>query len=498
MADENGDVKQASLEDSNMSNYGGKEMRDLRKMAAASDKEFVGAGQKVGLEIWRVENRRTKADTPDFGVKRWPKEEYGSFYSGDSYLVLNTYNVVVDGKKTDKLGWDVHFWLGKDSSQDEIGVAAYKAVELDDLLDDGPVQHREVQGSESALFQSYFKGLHYMDGGIASGFRQVKPEEYKPRLFQVRRTRKSVRTFEVPLSAKSINHGDVFILDAGLSVYMFIGAHANAFEKMKGGALASNIVSSRKGKAKFYPEVNDDFWKVLGGSLADVQPASEETEEDELDKPLNADKVKLFRLSDATGKMVFSKEREGKISEEMLDENDVFIIDCDIEIFVWVGKGASQSEKSHCMKTAGDYLVSQKKPTTIPICRIVQGQIHHVFSSVVTPKPVPLARPTSTRAPGTSSGGSSAAPKPVQSFSRPAATSTSSVASFNKPATTTAPVSSFNKPATSATSSFVKPATSSVPPKPATGAPAPGAAPAGDASASYNVAGLRSSGRKLW
>lgn len=37
-----------------MSNYGGKEMRDLRKGAAASDKEFAGAGQRPGLEIWRV------------------------------------------------------------------------------------------------------------------------------------------------------------------------------------------------------------------------------------------------------------------------------------------------------------------------------------------------------------------------------------------------------------------------------------------------------------
>lgn len=76
-ADENGDVKQAKLEDSNMSNYGGKEMRDLRKSAAASDKAFVGAGTKVGLEIWRVENKRTKNDTPDFGVARWPKDQYG-------------------------------------------------------------------------------------------------------------------------------------------------------------------------------------------------------------------------------------------------------------------------------------------------------------------------------------------------------------------------------------------------------------------------------------
>ena len=91
MADANGDVKGATkLEDSNMANYGGKDHHSAMKAAAASDKEFKGAGIKVGLEIWRVENRRTAADTPDFGIKRWPENEYGSFYSGDSYLILNT------------------------------------------------------------------------------------------------------------------------------------------------------------------------------------------------------------------------------------------------------------------------------------------------------------------------------------------------------------------------------------------------------------------------
>jgi len=107
--------KGAKLEDSNMANYGSKAHVDARKAAASSEKEFEGAGQKVGLEIWRVENRRTAADTPDFGVKRWPKEDYGHFYTGDSYLVLNTYKE----KDSDKLQWDVHFWLGKESSQDE-------------------------------------------------------------------------------------------------------------------------------------------------------------------------------------------------------------------------------------------------------------------------------------------------------------------------------------------------------------------------------------------
>ena len=60
---------------------------------------------------------------------------------GDSYIVLQT-SEDEDGA----LFWDVYFWIGSDSSQDEYGVAAYKANELDDLLGDSPVQHREVEG----------------------------------------------------------------------------------------------------------------------------------------------------------------------------------------------------------------------------------------------------------------------------------------------------------------------------------------------------------------
>jgi len=383
MADENGDVKQASLEDSNMSNYGSKEHKDLRKGAAQSEKEFVGAGQKVGLEIWRVENRRTKADTPDFGVKRWPKEDYGNFYSGDSYLVLNTYKVKVDGKETDKLGWDVHFWLGKDSSQDEIGVAAYKAVELDDLLDDGPVQHREVQGSESPLFQSYFKGITYMEGGIASGFRQVKPDEYKPRLFQVRQASKTIRAFEVPVKATSLDLGDTFILDAGLKIYLWIGPESNAFEKSKGGALAHNLVAGRQGKAKLISEPDDEFWKTLGGSVKDVKPANSALKPEVENMAMDSEKLVLYRLSDASGKITFTKVHEGKINASMFDSNDAFILDAKAQLFVWIGKGASHGEKMHAMKFADNYLKENGRPMTMPVTRISEGQVHHVFGALV-------------------------------------------------------------------------------------------------------------------
>ena len=68
-------------------------------------------------------------------VKKWPKTKYGEFFGGDSYIILDT-------KETDegKREYDVYFWLGAETTQDEAGTAAYKTVELDDLLGDEPVQ----------------------------------------------------------------------------------------------------------------------------------------------------------------------------------------------------------------------------------------------------------------------------------------------------------------------------------------------------------------------
>jgi len=51
---------------------------------------------------------------------------------------MNTY--VEEGKEAKK--YDLHFWLGQNTTQDEAGTAAYKTVELDTLLGDVPVQHR--------------------------------------------------------------------------------------------------------------------------------------------------------------------------------------------------------------------------------------------------------------------------------------------------------------------------------------------------------------------
>lgn len=161
-------------------------------------------------------------------MKAWPKDQYGQFFNGDSYIVLNVYNTK---ENPDELLYDVHFWIGKHSTQDEYGTAAYKTVELDTVLGDKPIEHREVEGYESDLFLSYFRKLTVMEGGCDTGFKRVKPEEYKPRLLHFHGDKKGVLVREVPLSRQMLDSTDVYILDLGLSIYQWNGSGANKDEK---------------------------------------------------------------------------------------------------------------------------------------------------------------------------------------------------------------------------------------------------------------------------
>ena len=132
-----------------------------------------------------------------------------SFHTGDSYIVLLTY-VKNPDVNPDKLDWDIHFWIGKESTQDEYGTAAYKTVELDDFLGGAAVQHREVQGSESAGFHKIFNGkIALLDGGVESGFNP--PREVKRVAARLYSIKGSTATSSCARSGSraSMNSGDV-------------------------------------------------------------------------------------------------------------------------------------------------------------------------------------------------------------------------------------------------------------------------------------------------
>ena len=187
---------------------------DHKVKAAAADGEAAWhgppkIGTTTGLWVWRIEK---------FQVKAWPRERYGTFFNGDSYIVLHS-----SGTDVTKLHHDAHIWIGSASSQDEYGTAAYKMVEADDFLGGTAVQHRQVEGNEDAGFVALFDSLQYLDGGIETGFTHVEPTKDQPLFFQfsVRKDpnarQKKGELLQVPMTTASMDSSGAFILYADKS-----------------------------------------------------------------------------------------------------------------------------------------------------------------------------------------------------------------------------------------------------------------------------------------
>ena len=142
--------------ETNLALFGSDIEKKIKKASADGEPQWGGAGVAAGVQVWRIES---------FKVVPWPRSKYGRFHTGDSYIVLHTY-APEPQKNPRKLAWQIHFWIGKESSQDEYGTAAYKAVELDNKLGMAAVQFREAEGYESDAFKKLFGGmLVYLKGG---------------------------------------------------------------------------------------------------------------------------------------------------------------------------------------------------------------------------------------------------------------------------------------------------------------------------------------------
>eukprot|EP01155_Anaeramoeba_flamelloides_P051067 Anaeramoba_flamelloidesc42264_g1_i2.p2 GENE.c42264_g1_i2~~c42264_g1_i2.p2 ORF type:complete len:338 (+),score=100.39 c42264_g1_i2:42-1016(+) len=314
--------------------------------------EFVSfqPGQKPGIEVWRIEKMKVAA---------WKK--VGVFLTGDSFIILHT-------KRTKSgIAYDLYFWLGAESSQDEKGVAAYKTVELDDYLGGRAIQYRVVQHHEPENFLAVFKGgIKYEEGGIDSGFKHVVKDQYETRLLHLK-GRRNVRVNQVKVAATSLNAGDVFVLDCGLNIYQWNGKDCNKMEKMKGLQVTSKIKDDeRGGKAKVHiiaqGEEEEDFWKAIGGK-GRIQTAEEGGDDDEFEKETTKNIV-LFRVCDESGKLLITEEARPPLKKAMLDTMDCFILDCGSQIFVWIGKGSTRQEKKR-IDGQRSQIFGTKQPTRL-------------------------------------------------------------------------------------------------------------------------------------
>ena len=396
-------IKQRHVDwqDTNMSLFGSDIEKACKAAAAQGEPQWRGAGTKVGVQIWRIEQ---------FKVVAWPRQKYGSFHTGDSYIVLLTY-VKNPDVNPDKLDWDIHFWIGKESTQDEYGTAAYKTVELDDFLGGAAVQHREVQGSESAGFNKIFNGkIALLDGGVESGFNP--PREVKrvaARLYSIKGLNGNLELRQVGLSRASMNSGDVYILDAPDGIFQWNGSESNKDERAKAAEFVRTLASNRSGAethvlneadaAKDMLDDNHPFWshlprqhKVGCVKWGEIKVGAAAAGGD--DKSVHRFEPTLYRISDGVpllaactatmlGSVSFSKCASGdKLSVSKLESGNVFVYDTGFEVFLWVGKKASSSEKMSAFPFAQKYLKDYHRPPVLPITRVSEGNEPLRFTSL--------------------------------------------------------------------------------------------------------------------
>ncbi|TFK52331.1 actin depolymerizing protein [Heliocybe sulcata] len=363
-----------NIEDTNIALLGSDLERRVREHAGDKEPAWDSAGKGPGLEIWRIEH---------FQIVEWPRERHGTFYNGDSYIVLHTFK---KSEQTDALAYDLHFWLGRETSQDEAGTAAYKTVELDDHLNGAPIQYREVQGYESSKFLSYFPRFITRSGGISTGFHHVSsppPEDVK-RLYRIQashsvsHSRLIVR--EVPVAASSIVEGDVFVLDQGNKIAQFNTKQSVGKEKFKAAEFVQFLASERQSQPDVivYDEGSSGAGIFLSEfGLEAVPPASGARQVTEDTPPT------LYRLSDNSGEVQF--ERIGELDGlSSLSSNDAYLIDHATAVYVWIGKEASLNERRLAMQYAQKYLHSKGEGAAARcIVKMTEGMENSQFLEVI-------------------------------------------------------------------------------------------------------------------
>lgn len=331
---------------------------------------FESAGKSAGLKIWRIE---------DFDPVPVPTKDYGKFYTGDSYIVVNSRE---DKGKSNKISSDIYYWSGSTSSQDEVGAAAILSVQLDDALGGSPVQHKETQDHESKAFLDLFKpSIRYLAGGVNSGFHHAEinaPGEKK--LYQIK-GKKNIRVRQVELKVASMNQGDCFILDSGKEIHVYVGPQAKGTERLKAISVANQIRDQdHSGRAKVVivdgsstPDEYEKFFKELGsGSAKQVPPAvddDQEFENKETALPV------LYKISDAQGgKIVSEKISQKPLVQSQLKTDDCFILDTvSSGLYVWMGKKGTTQEKVESLKRAQVFIKENKYPAWTRVIRVIEG-----------------------------------------------------------------------------------------------------------------------------
>ncbi|KAK7289772.1 hypothetical protein RIF29_03698 [Crotalaria pallida] len=330
------------------------------------DSAFLTAGANPGLDIWCVENQLLVPVS---------KSSHGKFYSGSAYLVLNAVF-----PKSGPPQYDIHYWLGNDTNKVDSGLASEKALELDAALGSCSVQYREIQGQESQKFLSYFKPCLIPIEGVFTSKQGNVNGEYQVRMYTCQGDY-VVHVKEVPFQRSSLNHEDIFILDTASKIFLFSGCNSTIQERAKGLEVVQYLKENKHGGNCEVAAIEDgkfvgdsdvgEFWSLFGG-YAPIPRELPSVQE------FVSPSVKLFWIN-LQGKLCpMASDALGK---EMLETDKCYMLDCDGEIFVWMGRQTLLTERRTATKAIEEFVRNEGRSNRSYLTFLSEGLESPIFRS---------------------------------------------------------------------------------------------------------------------
>lgn len=308
------------------------------------------------LHIWIIENLK---------MVPVPEKAYGNFFEEHCYIVLRVPQEAAQGATK-----DLHYWVGKLADPEALAAADSFIQHLQEALGGATVQHREVQGHESACFRSYFRpGIIYRKGGLASGRKHVETNVYNIQRLLCIRGRKPVSATEVELSWNSFNKDDIFLLDLGNMMIQWNGPKTSTAEKARGLALTRSLKDrERGGRAQIgivddeveAPELMQIMEAVLGRRVGNLRAAMPSKSINELQKA----SVRLYHVYEKGKDLVFQELATCPLTQDLLQKEDCYILDQGgFKIYVWQGHMSSLQEKKAAFSRALGFIQAKGYPS---------------------------------------------------------------------------------------------------------------------------------------
>jgi len=186
------------------------------------------------------------------------------------------------------------------------------------------------------------------------------------------------------LFTSSLNHGDTFILDSK-KLFLWMGTDSNTKERTKGMWLVkkineeqgnlTTIVILEDGKEK--KNELEEFLQELNNSKGGIKKDSGTTDEQEERNAIKG--MKLFRVSEASGRLEVMVWIGDTISKELLDSAACFVLDCQNMVYVWTGTYSSMSERSWALLKAEELISHGSRPACIDISWVVESDEGIIF-----------------------------------------------------------------------------------------------------------------------